>query len=137
MQFRSFVVIHPSPSRLRCRSGIQFVMVHNIALVLLGGSEEAWSVKVDSLLFGWFGPSERHQPGDWRAHARTWILTSSFELFEQVYFMTEKEKESLLSERKTYDEIQYSLIGIGAVLFIFALLAIVVVILLNRRVSEY
>lgn len=49
--------------------------------------------------------------------------------------MTEKEKESLLSERKTYDEIQYSLIGIGAVLFIFALLAIVVIFLINRKVS--
>ena len=48
MQFRSFVVIHPSPSRLVCRSGIQFVMVHNIVLVPLGGSEEAWLVKVDN-----------------------------------------------------------------------------------------
>ena len=51
--------------------------------------------------------------------------------------MTEKEKESLLSQRKTYDEIQYSLIGTGAVLFIFALVAIVVVFLLNKMVSQH
>jgi hypothetical protein len=51
---------------------------------------------------------------------------------EEVYSMTEKEKESMLSQRKFYDDVMYSLIGIGVVLIVFALVALIVVFLLNK-----